>query len=149
LIHEFYTSFQNGNAKAMGDLYAENATFEDPAFGLLDAAHTRAMWAMLVKSGGENLKIIFRVVEEDEHRAVAEWKAKYLFSKTNRLVINDIRSTFTIENGKIVKQVDQFNFWKWTTMALGITGWFLGWTSMVKNKVRTQALSNLAKFMKG
>ena len=48
-----------------------------------------------------------------------------------------------IENGTIIKHTDEFNFYKWSKMALGTPGLLLGWTSFFRNKVRKGAYVKL------
>jgi hypothetical protein len=67
---------------------------------------------------------------------------------TGRRVHNKIDATFQFQDGKIIRHHDRFNFWKWSFMALGPVGLFLGWSPFIKNKVRKQAAKNLEKFIK-
>jgi len=49
--------------------------------------------------------------------------------------------------GLIATQRDRFDFWAWSRQALGAPGLLLGWTPMLKNKVRAGAAKNLAAYM--
>lgn len=51
-------------------------------------------------------------------------------------------------DGKIIQHHDDFNFWKWSVMALGPIGLTLGWSPLVKNKVQMQAAKNLETFIR-
>lgn len=146
LIHHFYTSFQNKDVKAMQDCYADNASFDDPVFTGLNAPQVRMMWAMLLKSG-KDMRIEFQNIKETKSGTTAEWDAWYTFSATGNKVLNHIKASFVIENGKIVKHTDQFSFYKWAKQALGLTGLLLGWTSFLKNKISTTAKKKLETFM--
>ena len=55
-------------------------------------------------------------------------------------------SGFTPE-GLIATQRDRFDFWAWSRQALGPPGLLLGWTPMLKTKVRAGAAKNLAAYM--
>lgn len=147
LITAFYTAFQAGNATKMGSLYANQATFEDPAFGQLDAAEARAMWSMLLERSKGQLQIEFSDVKGTESGGSAHWEAKYPFGKTGRKVHNKIDAQFEIKDGKIIKHVDRFNFWKWSSMALGLPGMLLGFTPIIKNGVRKNVHQLLKKYM--
>ncbi len=147
LIAEFYTAFQAGDAAKMGSLYADQATFEDPAFGQLQAAEARAMWSMLVERSKGQLNIDFSDVKGTDMGGSARWEAKYPFGKTGRKVHNKIDAQFEIKDGKITKHVDQFNFWKWSSMALGLPGMLLGFTPIIKNGVRKNVQQLLKKYM--
>ncbi|WP_020532146.1 nuclear transport factor 2 family protein [Flexithrix dorotheae] len=146
LIEEFYTAFQKLDAERMTACYHENIQFEDPAFGTLKGEQVGNMWRMLIERSEGNLEITFHDVEASETTGKAHWEAKYLFSKTNRKVHNKIKASFQFKDGKIYRHTDYFNFWKWSGMALGPIGYFLGFTPLVKNKVRKTSLHLLAKY---
>jgi hypothetical protein len=76
----------------------------------------------------------------------AHWDAHYTFSATGRAVHNAIDAQFTLRDGLIVRHVDRFDFWRWSRQALGVPGWLLGWTPLLKAKVRAQAAKGLAAF---
>lgn len=145
LITKFYTCFQNKDYKGMQECYADNATFSDEVFVDLNAAQVKAMWEMLCVKG-KDLKLDFKNVQSNASQASAEWIAFYTFS-TKRKVVNKIKAEFVIENGKIVKHSDTFNFYKWSRQALGMPGLLLGWTGFLKKKVRQGAMKSLADFM--
>ncbi|TKT88686.1 nuclear transport factor 2 family protein [Dyadobacter frigoris] len=147
LITAFYTSFRNKDYKAMQDCYAENAVFNDEAFKNLNSEEVKAMWEMLCKSGKE-LSLTFGNVTENETGGTAEWTASYLFSRTGKRVVNNVYAKFVIQNNKIVKHTDTFDFYTWAKQAFGTTGLLLGWTPYFRNKVQTAARENLDNFMK-
>lgn len=147
LIQHFYESFKNKDYKAMQSCYADNATFSDAVFQNLDSAQVKAMWEMLCKRG-KDLELRFQNITADEKTGSAEWIANYTFSQTGNKVENRIKANFEFENGKIVKHIDTFDFYKWSSQALGLTGKLLGWTPFLKNKVRQRAMKSLDDFMK-
>lgn len=132
----------------MQDCYAADATFSDPVFTDLNATEVRAMWAMLVKNG-KDMRLEFKNIKGTENGATAEWDAWYTFSKTGNKVHNSVKADFQIENGKIVKHTDHFDFYKWAKQALGLTGVLLGWASFFHNKISTTARKGLQSYMAG
>ena len=48
--------------------------------------------------------------------------------------------------GKIVRQEDKFSLWRWSSQALGTKGSLLGWTPLVRNKIRAQAAAALCDY---
>lgn len=130
----------------MQTCYADNASFSDPIFSNLNAAEVRAMWAMLLGSA-KDMRMEFKNINATKDGATAEWDAYYTFSKTGRKVVNRVKATFLIENGKIVKHQDVFNFHQWARQALGTPGLLLGWTSFLRNKISQQAKKNLENYM--
>ncbi len=145
-ILSLYEGFQQKNYLQMGACYADSATFQDPVFNLKNGKEARAMWHYLITNGKE-LSVTFRDIKADDKTGTAHWEATYKFSATGRMVHNVIEASFEFENGKIVRHRDHFKFWKWTRMALGTTGTLLGWTPLVKNKVRKTVAGGLKKFM--
>lgn len=146
VIDGFYAAFQRGDYEHMGAAYADDARFHDPAFPDLDADSVRAMWRMLIQRG-KDLELTYSGVRAGDTEASARWEATYTFGKTGRKVHNVIDASFRLRDGKIVEHTDRFDMWRWTRMALGPTGLLLGWTPMVKGKVRATAASQLAAFM--
>ncbi|HKG06893.1 MAG TPA: nuclear transport factor 2 family protein [Pedobacter sp.] len=146
LIHSFYSNFQNKNVKGMRDCYGSTVTFNDPVFTNLSAGQVRAMWAMLLRNG-KDLRIEFKNIRSSGNSVSAQWNAYYTFSATGNKVINNIRASFIIEDGKIIRHTDNFSFYNWARQSLGLTGILLGWTSFLKNKIRTKAKKNLDIYM--
>ena len=49
VIEKFYTAFTNLDAEAMAECYAENVSFEDPAFGELKGIHASNIVAYAIR----------------------------------------------------------------------------------------------------
>ena len=147
IIEKFYNAFASGKAEEMVGYYHEDIEFEDPAFGPLKGDNAKNMWRMLIKNSKGNIKITYNNIQADDKSGSAHWEAVYVFSKTGRNVVNKVDATFEFRDGKIIKHTDRFDFWKWAGQALGLSGWLLGWTSFLKNKVRKNATDSLSKFI--
>ncbi len=146
LLTTFYQSFQNKDYSTMQNCYADNAVFNDEVFKNLGAQQVKAMWEMLIKRG-KDLQVEFKNIQSDDMKGSAEWIATYTFSKTKRKVTNCIKAAFISENNKILKHTDHFNFYKWSSQALGITGFLMGWTPFLKRKIQQAAMKGLAEYM--
>jgi ketosteroid isomerase-like protein len=146
LITKFYTAFQNKDWKTMQSCYHDDIVFSDPVFQNLKGSEAKAMWHMLV-SAGKDLKLDFSKVKVSDKSGSCHWEAFYTFSRTGRKVHNIINAEFEFRDGKIVRHSDTFDFWRWSGMALGLTGTLLGWSPIIKNKVRNLAQQNLKKFI--
>lgn len=145
-ITAFYSAFQRKDWAAMAAMYHPEAQFQDGAFQLTSGKEVGAMWEMLIKSG-KDLEITFSDVRGGGHSGSARWDAWYNFSKTGRKVHNIIRAEIEFKDGLIYRHRDHFNFWRWSRQALGLSGWLLGWSNFLQNKVRQTAMHNLQKFM--
>lgn len=146
LIHQFYTAFQQKDYKTMQDSYAENAVFNDSVFRNLDTKQTRAMWQMLISRSGD-MTLTFGNIRAAGNKVTAYWEAHYTFTATGKKVINKINAEFEIEDGKIVRHTDSFDFYKWAKQAFGAGGFLLGWTNVFKEKVRQTAKKKLDEYI--
>lgn len=146
LIEQFYTAFQRKDYAGMIACYHPQAEFSDPVFTDLKGKQVGAMWHMLIERGSD-MKLIFNNVQTQGDSGSAHWEADYTFSSTKRPVHNVIDSAFTFKDGKIIRQRDRFNFWRWSQMALGTSGLLLGWSPIVQNKVRQTAMQGLSSFI--
>ena len=146
LIENFYTSFQKLDAAAMTACYHPDIRFSDPVFPGLSASEVGSMWRMLC-SQAKNFEVTFADVQANEQMGKAHWEARYDFSATGRRVHNKIDAEFEFQDGKIIKHKDTFDFWKWSSQALGSVGFLMGWTPLLRKKVQKQARERLTKFM--
>lgn len=138
LITRFYEAFSRRDGESMASCYQPDASFSDPVFPSLDGDGAGDMWRMLTE-GADDLRVEFSGVRADDSRGEAHWEAWYTFSATGRQVHNVIDATFEFRDGLIARHEDRFDFWRWSRQALGAPGLFLGWTPIVKNKVRATA----------
>jgi ketosteroid isomerase-like protein len=145
LIRDFYAAFNRRDGPAMAALYAPDVHFSDPVFPDLHGEEAGSMWLMLTAQATELTVELLEVHEHGDH-AHAHWRAHYIFSRTGRPVLNDVAATFRVADGLIASHDDYFSFYRWSRQALGVSGLLLGWTPLLKRKVRQQAAAGLAKF---
>lgn len=148
IIEEFYEAFSRHDYQAMSELYHPQAQFYDPVFDELSYGEVTSMWEMLIKRSKGDLKITHHSVITDSEKGHCIWEAKYPFSKTGRNVHNVIHATMEFQDGLIILHIDNFNFWKWSSMALGVPGILLGWSPIIRNKVKSMARKSLDDFIK-
>jgi ketosteroid isomerase-like protein len=146
LIERFYTAFQARDAEGMRSVYADDNVFSDPVFGELHGPQVGAMWAMLC-GRSKDLSLNFTGVQADDERGRARWDARYTFTQTGRKVHNIIHAHFEFRDGRIVRHRDSFSFWRWARQALGPAGLLLGWTPVIRARVRLKACDSLTTYM--
>ncbi|MGC4022312.1 MAG: nuclear transport factor 2 family protein [Cyclobacteriaceae bacterium] len=146
LIRKFYSAFQNKDWKTMQECYHDEISFNDPVFQNLKGKEAKAMWHMLTSSA-KDLVIRFDNIKTDSSSGSCHWEADYPFSRTGRQVHNVIDAKFEFKDEKIFRHDDYFDLWRWSRMALGTSGTLLGWSPIVRNKIRSLAKENLKKFM--
>jgi len=146
VIQDFYAAFNHRDGAAMAAHYAADVHFSDPVFPDLQGGQAGGMWRMLTSQATDLAVELLDVHEHGDH-AHAAWRATYTFSRTGRPVVNEVLATFHLSEGLIVEHIDDFNFYRWSRQALGVSGLLLGWTPLLKRKVRQQAAAGLAKFL--
>jgi ketosteroid isomerase-like protein len=144
LIDRFYEAFARRDGDAMAACYAPDARFSDPAFGELRGSEPGDMWRMLTGRAQDlEVRLVSREAGDEEGRA--RWTADYTF-RTGRRVHNDVRATFRFRDGLIAEHDDAFSFHAWSRQALGPAGLLLGWTPLLRGKVRKEARAGLEAF---
>lgn len=149
IITTFYTAFSNGDAEKMIACYHENVVFEDPAFGELKGEKAKAMWKMLLSRSTSAPNIQFSNIKADDKTGSATWIAKYEYGNQKRKVVNNVSAEFEFLDGKIIRHKDNFDLWKWSQQALGASGYLLGWSGFMRNKIQATTNGLLGKFMAG
>lgn len=143
-IERLYAAFADRNGAAMTACYAPGAHFRDPAFGDLEGDDVGAMWRMLTARASD-LEIELRGRDAGEDHGSAHWIARYTFAASGRPVVNDVRASFRFDaDGLIVDHVDEFDFGRWASQALGLKGRLVALLPPLRHKFREQALAQLA-----
>ncbi len=146
LIDRFYTAFNAYDAETMAASYADDATFEDPAFGKLTADEARDMWRMLL-GRATDLRADYRDVHADDETGSAHWEAYYTFE--GHPVHNVIDASFAFTDGLISRHVDEFDWPRWAGQALGLPGKLLGRTSFLHSRAQASARKQLKTYRAG
>ncbi len=144
-VARLHAAFARRDGTSMAACYRPDATFSDPVFDLR-GAEVGAMWRMLC-SRAHDLRVEATGIVVDAGDGRADWQAWYTFSSTGRPVHNIVHSRFHLADGLIAGQVDTFPFWRWSRQALGPIGIVLGWTPLVRNRVRREARASLERFL--
>jgi ketosteroid isomerase-like protein len=149
LIKTFYDAFGRRDADTMERCYHPEVTFGDPVFQDLEGRDkVMGMWRMLLGRSAD-ITVTARDITAQEHEGTAHWTAHYTFSATGRAVVNEVDALFRFEEGLIVRHHDEFDFRRWSKMAMGKpVGFFFGWTPMFRASVRGRATQSLQEFMK-
>lgn len=145
LVTEFYTAFQQKDGLAMAAMYHPEAEFQDEVFNL-KGEDIGKMWIMLC-ARGKDMTMTFSDIKQDSSGKVScHWEPIYTFSGTGRKVHNKIDTVIEFKEGKIWRQRDKFSFWSWASQALGLPGKILGWTPLLRSKVKKTAAKSLDDF---
>jgi ketosteroid isomerase-like protein len=145
-IRRLYDALDRHDGETMAACYAPDAVFSDPVFPELRGELAGDMWRMLT-ARATDLSVEVPDAKADAQAGSARWIATYTFGATGREVVNRVRSGFRFDDaGLIAQQRDDFPFWKWARQALGLSGLVLGWSPLLRAKVRSNAAAELARF---
>jgi len=147
LISNFYEAFKRCDAPAMNACYSDDIVFYDPVFELLEHGRVKDMWGMLCKNAKDFSLTYGNIKNLGDDYYTCDWVATYTFSATGKRVVNNVKAYMKIQDGKIVEHSDGFSVHKWSTQALGISGWLLGWNSFFQRKIKNKAKRNLMNYI--
>ncbi|MEU4577559.1 nuclear transport factor 2 family protein [Nonomuraea sp. ATR24] len=144
LISAFYEALGRADYAAMRRCYHPDVSFGDPIFQEVEGRErVMAMWRLQL-GVRDGLASTYRDVRADEFSGSAHWTARYTFHRTGRLVVNEIDALFRFEDDLIVRHHDEFDFKRWSRMALGRPhGLLFGWTPMWRKTIRDRAQQEL------
>jgi len=148
LICAFYEALGRADEAAMAACYHPEVSFGDPVFQELEGrARVMAKWRLqLSRDGG--LSTEFHGASADDFSGTARYTARYRMDETGRDVVNEIEALFRFEGDLIVRHHEEFDFRRWSKMALGRPHVLLfGWTPSWRQSIRERAMRRLEEFV--
>jgi uncharacterized protein len=139
LLVLFYDALARRDGAAMAALYAPNARFEDEVY-LLEGPDVGKMWTGLL-SRAKTLSVSYTIARAGSGTGTVELTARYLYG--GRPVVNVILSELELEDGRIVRQRDRFDFPRWAAQALGIPGRLFGRFEWFRRAVSRKAAARV------
>ncbi|KAG9050145.1 hypothetical protein FS837_007444 [Tulasnella sp. UAMH 9824] len=150
VVRSYFQAYAQLDYRLMAMHTTDEFVFEDPVFPHLEGDFARAMFKMFIqgapKSGAKFTILDVSETTTDPNVVNAKYRAEYNFN--GRPVTNEITSVLTVEDGKVCKQVDSFDFPGWAAQTGGFMGWLLGGTSFAQSATRDKAKNRLEAFMK-
>lgn len=147
LISDLYNALGHGDFAAVESCYHPEVSFGDPIFQEVEGRkRVMRMWRIRLGERDE-LRSAYRDVTADDFTGTAHWTVRYIFSGTGREVVNEVDALFRFEDSLIVRHHDDFDFRRWSKMALGKPhGLLFGWTPMWRQAIRNRAARQLDEF---
>jgi ketosteroid isomerase-like protein len=135
----FYDALSRRDGGTMASCYAPNASFDDEVFAL-SGADVGKMWRNLMVRA-KTLKVSYTIGKVQIDKGTVEWTARYDYD--GRPIVNVILSELELRDGKIIKQVDKFDFPRWAAQAFGWKGKLFGNFAWFRRKVSIEAAKRL------
>ncbi len=143
IVKNLFQFLQENKYHDVVKLYAKDAFFTDDVFNLSCSDSIVLMWQYLAFIFTDlHIKVV-RIIETQDG-AVVDWESFYQLR--GKKIHNKLRSHFIIENGRILRQTDQFSFYRIARQTSGLKGWLLGWLPSVKKTMQNRLLSGFDQF---
>jgi ketosteroid isomerase-like protein len=139
-VHRFYEALKRNDAAGVAECYCDDAVFRDIAFDLKGQSDIAAMWRFVCARG---IKVAFRDIQKEGSEVKGHWECDYKFHGVTP-VHNEIDSTFTLRDGKILSHRDEASRWRWARQALGFPKDLV--VTALPCILRRQARKELAEF---
>ncbi len=146
LVRRYFDALARLDADALAACYHPSASFSDPIFPDLRGERVPWRWRMLAR-GAADMHLDYVIVFGDERKAQVKWTAAYRFAGSGRRVRNEVVSTLALWDGAIVRQVDEFDFWRWSRSSLGFAGLLLGWFGPAQRLAQRRAAEQLDRYI--
>jgi len=146
LLRSFFASLDRSDAPGMCKCYQRGVFFSNPIYHSLKSWEAAAMWHMLCENATE-INVDVSEIRADHDGGVAKWEIRYVYGDSGKVVDCSVTSRFKFFQGKIVRQADDFDLWRWIRMALGIKGALLGWSPGFQKKLRKTARRRLKQYV--
>lgn len=154
IVEKFLSCYQKHVYKDMQSCLADNVRFSDYAFDDIQGKKVMAMWHWFCVPYPPRKQPIevpeFTIVEETGDAVVAKYRVKYLYGRDEKPVDYFIKARFTLKNGKIVEQHDEFmsiTEFKFAKMAFGFPAALLALTPLLRIIVKKKAGEKLDQFI--
>jgi ketosteroid isomerase-like protein len=146
LVRRYFDAFARLDGEAMAACYHASASFSDPIFPDLRGERVGWRWRMLTR-GATDMHLDYVIVFGDERKAQVEWQSRYRFAGSGREVRNQGLSTLAFWDGRIVRQIDEFDFWRWSRSSVGLMGTLFGGLGPVRGMVQRRAAAQLERYI--
>jgi hypothetical protein len=151
-ITKFYAAFAQLDPEAMGACYADDVRFDDEVFSLRGKAQTMGMWRMLCEAtrakGKDDWKLEYSGIEADANDRPRPLGRPLPLQRHRAPGAQPHRRRLHLQPARPDRHAPR------PLQLLGLVapgarraGLLLGWTPMLRNKVKQQAAHNLRKFM--
>ncbi len=146
IVTQFFEAFAKHDWRSIARCYHDKASYSDPLFPDLRGERIVYMWYQMLGTAGakqthsmNDLNLEYRILFGDERKAQVEWTANYVYA--GRYVRIEGLTTLAIWDDKIVRHVNEYNFWRWIRQAKGLTGLVFGGLPAYQRNVQRSAQS--------
>jgi ketosteroid isomerase-like protein len=145
LVRRYFDALARLDGEAMAACYHRAATYSDPIFPDLRGERVGARWRMLA-GGASDMHLDYTIVQGDERKAQVHWKARFRLGG-GPVVSNDVTTTLTFWDDRIVRQVDEFDLWRWCRSSIGLAGALLVVIPPVRRAMQRRAAAQLDRWL--
>jgi len=141
LLVKYLQAIKEQDLKTISSCFHEEAEFYEPAYGKLTGPKIAAWWTFFFAQAKE-FHSEFDSLKVNGDKATVHSEHWYYWNATGAGVHNLVESEFDFKDGKIFRQIDNYNLNAWAFQALESK--FMGWT----NKSREAEQERFEEFSK-
>lgn len=146
VVKSFFQGLKTKNYKSVQSLYGFNSFYSDEVFPSLAGSEIGKMWEMRF-SLSKDFNLDYKILKSSSKNVEVKWDIKYKPKDFNKYVENSIRTTFEIQEGKIITQKDRFNFPKWVKNTRGTWAYLFCFLGITRKKIQERAEFTLNAFI--
>ena len=143
VVDRFFEALRRADMSVIDHCYHAQISYSDPLFEDLRGARVALRWRMLLAQAG-SFSLEHSLVFADERKAQVQWTADYRLN--GRPVRISMLSTLAIWDDLIVRQVDEYDLWKYCRQAQGLAGVLLGGMQPFQKIIKRRARNELERF---
>lgn len=143
VVDRFFEALRRADVSVIDNCYHPQISYSDPLFEDLRGTRVALRWRMLLTQA-TSFSLEHSLVFADERKAQVQWTANYLLN--GRSVRIPMLSTLAIWDDLIVRQVDEYDLWKYCRQTHGLTGTLLGGLQFFQKIIKRRARNELERF---
>ncbi|MCL4748137.1 MAG: nuclear transport factor 2 family protein, partial [Burkholderiaceae bacterium] len=119
LVRRYFDALARLDGEAMTRCLHPMVSYSDPVFADLRGDDVGWRWRLMAR-GAADMHLAYDIVWGDAHKAQVQWLARYRFAGSHRQVSNQVCTTLTFWDGTIVRQIDEYDFPRWSRSSAGV-----------------------------
>ncbi len=146
LVRRYFDALARLDGEAMAQCLHPMVSYSDPVFADLRGDDVGWRWRLMTR-GASDMHLAYDIVRGDARKAQVQWQARYRFAGSARQVSNKVLTTLTFWDGTIVRQIDEYDFARWSRSSAGVLAWAVCALPGARAALQRRALHRLRAFI--
>lgn len=120
IIIEHFEAYKKLDSAKMGSFLSHDIEFIDPSMTIVnDFDRIRFFIQFLVENMSDHTILDFKSINEVGEIVTIKWKSSYILKLNNKKIELDYTTHYTVKNGLITKQINEYDLTKYLDQAFG------------------------------